>query len=72
MAWYHQGHKLALDVARALHFLHSHEVRARLNLPHNFTLGKYMKVPCEERPSGSAHICCSGAACQKERLSGCL
>lgn len=26
MAWYQRGHRLALDVTRALHFLHSHEV----------------------------------------------
>jgi hypothetical protein len=26
LAWYHLGHRIALDVARALHYLHSHEV----------------------------------------------
>ena len=27
LGWYHLGHRLALDVTRALHFLHSHEVQ---------------------------------------------
>ncbi len=28
LAWYNAGHRIALDIARGLHFLHSLEVRA--------------------------------------------
>jgi len=27
LAWYNAGHRIALDIARGLHFLHSLEVR---------------------------------------------
>ena len=27
LRWYNRGHRIALDIARGLYFLHSHEVR---------------------------------------------
>jgi hypothetical protein len=43
LRWYNRGHRIALDIARGLYFLHSHEVRmlCRQRPPHPLTT-----VPC--------------------------
>lgn len=71
LKWHRDGHHIALDIAKGLYFLHSHDVRLYLDTT-NFPIHQYIRmlldfaVPPAELTS-SASSCCW--ACLQELRS---
>jgi hypothetical protein len=52
LRWYRRGQSIALDIARGLHFLHSHDVSGIRVCLASGCHGRHDAGPCQDEPTG--------------------